>query len=74
MNTTTPKQTGYVYPQAAFINPSGKVAFPCDYSDVLAESASLLSGFLGYHADALSLDQVGALSGTLSKLKPFIKP
>lgn len=26
MSTTIPKQTGYVYPQAAFINPSGKVA------------------------------------------------
>lgn len=38
----------------------------------LAEVASHLSGFLGFHADGLSLDQVRALSATLAKLKRFI--
>ena len=38
----------------------------------IAEAASHLSGFLGFHADSLSLDQVRALSATLAKLKPFI--
>ena len=38
----------------------------------MAEAASHLSGFLGFHADGLSLDQVRALSATLDKLKPSI--
>lgn len=38
----------------------------------LAEVASHLSGFLGFHADGLSLDQVRMLSVTLAKLKLFI--
>lgn len=42
--------------------------------EAIMETASHLSGFLGFHSDALSLDQVWALSATLDKLKPFIKP
>ena len=38
----------------------------------IAEAASHLSGFLGFHSDGLSMDQVRALSATLDKLKPFI--
>lgn len=40
--------------------------------EAIRETASHLSGFLGFHADVLSLDQVKALSATLAKLKPFI--
>ncbi len=40
--------------------------------EAIREAASHLSGFLGFHADTLSLDQVRALSATLAKLKPFI--
>lgn len=40
----------------------------------IAEAASHLSGFLGFHSDCLSLEQVRALSATLAKLKPFTTP
>lgn len=39
----------------------------------LAEASNHLSAFLGFHADALSLDQVRALSETLQKIQPLIK-
>lgn len=40
----------------------------------IMETASHLSGFLGFYADGLSLDQVRALSTTLAKLQPFTTP
>jgi hypothetical protein len=40
--------------------------------EAIREAASHLSGFLGFHSDDLSLDQVKALSATLAKLKLFI--
>lgn len=42
--------------------------------EVMTEAAEQLSGFLGFHAEALSLDQVRALSATLAKLQPFTTP
>lgn len=41
---------------------------------VMTEAAEQLSGFLGFHAESLSLDQVRALSATLAKLQPFTTP
>lgn len=40
----------------------------------IKEAASHLSGFLGFHAEALSLEQVLALSSTLKKIQSFLKP
>lgn len=42
--------------------------------EAMTEAAEQLSGFLGFHAEALSLDQVRALSATLAKLQPFTTP
>lgn len=42
--------------------------------EAMTEAAEQLSGFLGFHDEALSLDQVRALSATLAKLQPFTTP
>jgi hypothetical protein len=40
--------------------------------EAIKETASHLSGFLGFHSECLSLEQVRALSATLDKLRPFL--
>lgn len=54
---------------AGMTDPAAEIAV---MREAIKEAASHLSGFLGFHADALSLDQVKALSATLDKLKPFL--
>lgn len=40
----------------------------------LKESASHLSGFLGFHSDSLTTPQMRSISECLAKLKPYAKP
>lgn len=56
------------------VNACAGMADPAAEIQALADAASHLSGFLGFYADGLSMDQVRALSATLTKLQPFLKP